>query len=168
MDFEIPFDREEKETDQAWSACLSYCSLPSTMRSIRNAEMLFKGRNDTTREGKADSRWEKWSTKHNWKERAAKIDEFRLKNFMEQERQSWEKTREDYNKVALKFQEIQVYLLIAYYKKLKKDITEKSSWSDMTQANRIFETMVKSDSAMWKRYLQSIGIETLLDENVLD
>lgn len=164
MDFELPFDREPKESTQAWSACLSYCSLPSTMRSIRNAEMLFKGKNETTREGKADSRWERWSTKHNWKERAAKIDELRLKNFMEQERQAWEKTREDYNKIALKFQEIQVYLLITYYKKLRKDITEDSSWTDFTQAARIFESMAKSDTAMWKRYLQSIGIEALLDE----
>jgi hypothetical protein len=168
MDFEIPFDREEKETEQAWSACLSYCMLPATMRSIRNAEMLYKGRNETTRTGKADSRWERWSRDHNWKERAAKIDELRLKNFMEQERQAWEKTREDYNKIALKFQEIQIFLLLTYYKKLKKSIDEDSSWTDFTQAARIFESMAKSDSAMWKRYLQSIGIETLLDENALD
>jgi hypothetical protein len=163
MKFEIPFERAENETDTQWSACLTYVSLPTTMRSIRNAELMFKGKNETSRPGKADGKWESWSSTYKWKERASKVDELRLKNFMEEERQSWIKARDDYNKVGDQFRVIQVKLLIGFGKKLEKDPPR--TWQQWTLVCRIFESMAKSDTVIWKRYLQSIGIESLLEKD---
>ena len=186
INLDLPFERAEGETDDAWLACLIYCCLLTRdVRSLPLAQDVYytNKKIPSRKNGNASRGWESWCSRYKWKERAKNFDEKRVADFLEVEHAQMIKARDDFNKLGeIKYQaqiEIEIlfndwrrqskekgYFAVEYVNKagelIENDPGEVGSRLD--QVVKILRGLNESDRILSDRRLTSVGIKSLIPD----
>jgi hypothetical protein len=186
INLDLPFERAEGETDDAWLACLIYCCLLTRdVRSLPLAQdVYYRNKKIPSRKnGNASRGWEDWCRKFKWTERAKNFDEKRVADFLEVEHAQMIKARDEFNKLGdIKYQaQIEIELLFSNWRNQSKekgyfaveyttkagDLIENDPGdigNRLEQVAKIQKILNDCDRSLSDRRLTSVGIKSLIPD----
>jgi hypothetical protein len=177
----FPFERQNGESEKAFSAFLIFALLPPDIRSVRRAQDEFYKNSPlpSRKTGQASRGWENWCSRFHWRERSTLLDQQKALGMIEDERTVWLKTKDDFNEIGKV--KIQNQLKLEnYFNNWLNDnecLFDSNGVDKNEQSNdpmailtligevaKIFKILNEGDRVLYDRFLKSVGIESLLGD----